>query len=413
MGLLCSRQKHLTDADVEENAQTLEIERRIAQETKAERHIQKLLLFGKYCPCRRVWQIKLLFQTGFDEAELRSYIPVIHANVYQTIKILYDGSKEFAQNGQDFSKYVISPENKDAGERLSEIGSQLDYPRLTREISQEMETLWKDPAIQETFSRGNELQVPECARYFMENLQRLADISYVPTKEDVLYARVRTTGVVEIQFSPVGESKKSGEVYRLFDVGGQRNERRKWIHLFEGVTAVIFCAAISDYDQMLLEDENKNRMMETKELFDWILKQPCFEPLPHAWNMTWSAREYGLVLGFFLHKLVSSLQKTSFMLFLNKFDIFEKKVLKVPLNVCEWFKDYQPSASGKQEIEHAYEFVKKKFEELYFQSTTPDRVDRVFKIYRTTALDQKLVKKTFKLLDESLRRRNLIEAGLL
>lgn len=61
----------------------------------------------------------------------------------------------------------------------------------------------------------------------------------------------------------------------------------------------------------------------------------------------------------------------------------------------------------------AFRFVKKKFEELYFQSTTPDRVDRVFKIYRTTALDQKLVKKTFKLVDETLRRRNLFEAGLL
>jgi guanine nucleotide-binding protein G(t) subunit alpha 3 len=124
---------------------------------------------------------------------------------------------------------------------------------------------------------------------------------------------------------------------------------------------------------MLFEDETKNRMMETKELFDWVLKQRCFE-------------------------------KTSFILFLNKFDIFEKKIQKVPLSVCEWFKDYQPIAPGKQEVEHAYEFVKKKFEELYFQSSKPDRVDRVFKIYRTTALDQKLVKKTFKLIDESMRR---------
>ncbi|CAN6465780.1 unnamed protein product [Victoria cruziana] len=182
--------------------------------------------------------------------------------------------------------------------------------------------------------------------------------------------------------SPVGENKKSGQVYRLFDVGGQRNERRKWIHLFEGVTAVIFCAAISEYDQVLFEDESKNRIMETKGLFDWVLKQQCFE-------------------------------KTCFMLFLNKFDLFEKKVLKVPLSVCEWFKDYQPISSGKQEVEHAYEFVKKKFEELYFQSSTPNHVDRIFKIYRTTALDQKLVKKTFKLVDETLRRRSLIEAGLL
>ncbi|XP_021890726.1 guanine nucleotide-binding protein alpha-1 subunit [Carica papaya] len=339
MGLLCSRHHHYNDTDAEENAQAVEIERRIEQETKAEKHIQKLLLLGAGESGKSTIfkQIKLLFQTGFDEAELRSYIPVIHANVYQTLKILHDGSKEFAQNETDSSKYEISSENKEIGEKLSEIGS-----RVTPSAS------W-------------------CIWIF---------------QEDVLYARVRTTGVVEIQFSPVGENKKSGEVYRLFDVGGQRNERRKWIHLFEGVTAVIFCAAISEYDQIIFEDEHKNRMMETKELFDWVLKQPCFE-------------------------------KTSFMLFLNKFDIFEKKVLKVPLSVCDWFKDYQPVSTGKQEIEHAYEFVKKKFEELYFQSTTPDRVDRVFKIYRTTALDQKLVKKTFKLVDETLRRRNLFEAGLL
>lgn len=60
-----------------------------------------------------------------------------------------------------------------------------------------------------------------------------------------------------------------------------------------------------------------------------------------------------------------------------------------------------------------FRFVKKKFEELYFQSTAPECVDRVFKIYRTSALDQKLIKKTFKLVDETLRRRNLFEAGLL
>ncbi|KAI4377019.1 hypothetical protein MLD38_014715 [Melastoma candidum] len=384
MGLLCSRNRSRNEMDAKENAQAAEIERRIEQETKAEKHIQKLLLLGAGESGKSTIfkQIKILFQTGYDEEELKSYIPVIYANVFQTIKLLLDGAKELAQNETDSSKYVLSDENKDIGEKVSEIGSGSDYPLLTRELAQEIETLWKDDAIQETYASGHKLQVPDCAQYFMENLNRLSDINYVPTKDDILYARIRTTGVVEIQFSPVGENKKSGEVYRLYDVGGQRNERRKWIHLFEGVSAVIFCAAISEYDQTLLEDENKNRMMETKKIFEWVLKQPCFE-------------------------------KTSFMLFLNKFDIFEKKVPKVPLTNCEWFKDYQPLSTGKQEIEHAYEFVKKKFEEIYYQSTGPDRVDRVFKIYRTTALDQKLVKKTFKLVDETLRRRNLFEAGLL
>ncbi|OEL16446.1 Guanine nucleotide-binding protein alpha-1 subunit [Dichanthelium oligosanthes] len=397
MGSSCSRPHSVNEAEAAENAKSADIDRRILQETKAEQHIHKLLLLGAGESGKSTIfkQIKLLFQTGFDEAELRSYTSVIHANVYQTIKILYEGAKELAQVEPDASKYVLSPDNQEVGEKLSEIGARLDYPLLNKELVQDVRKLWQDPAIQETYSRGSILQVPDCAQYFMENLDRLAEVDYVPTKvwndtqsnscvdmdlstEDVLHARVRTNGVVEIQFSPLGESKRGGEVYRLYDVGGQRNERRKWIHLFEGVNAVIFCAAISEYDQMLFEDETKNRMMETKELFDWVLKQRCFE-------------------------------KTSFMLFLNKFDIFERKIQKVPLSVCEWFKDYQPTAPGKQEVEHAYEgvfyrFVKKKFEELYFQSSKPDRVDRVFKIYRTTALDQKLVKKTFKLIDESMRR---------
>lgn len=44
-------------------------------------------------------------------------------------------------------------------------------------------------------------------------------------------------------------------MYRLFDVGGQRSERKKWIHCFEDVTAIIFCVAMSEYDQVLHEDE--------------------------------------------------------------------------------------------------------------------------------------------------------------
>ncbi|KAK6119606.1 hypothetical protein DH2020_046629 [Rehmannia glutinosa] len=395
MGLLCSRQRH-SKADSEENEQTAEIERRIEQETKAEKHIQKLLLLGAgdsgkstifkqaRCPilfsikitnyllhiCLHIFaddyiialnamQIKLLFQSGFDEAELKGYIPVIHANVYQTIKVLHDGSKELSQSSEDSSKFSISDENKQIGEKFSEIGSRLDYPRLTKELAHEIETLWRDNAIQETYSRGNELQVPDCTHYFMESLQRLSDADYVPTKSDCI-----TSGLPLCQYGRIEYSLSDGLTVNKFDI----------CCLSIAIHLVVLAALFTNedvlyarvrttgvveiqfrYDQTLFEDDNKNRMMETKELFEWVLKQPCFE-------------------------------KTSFMLFLNKFDLFEKKVLKVPLNVCGWFKDYQPVSTGKQETENAYE---------------------------TTALDQKLVKKTFKLVDETLRRRNLFEAGLL
>lgn len=46
----------------------------------------------------------------------------------------------------------------------------------------------------------------------------------------------------------------------MFDVGGQRSERKKWIHCFEGVTSIIFCTAISEYDQVLLEERNQVRL---------------------------------------------------------------------------------------------------------------------------------------------------------
>jgi guanine nucleotide-binding protein subunit alpha len=46
----------------------------------------------------------------------------------------------------------------------------------------------------------------------------------------------------------------------MFDVGGQRSERKKWIHCFENVTSIIFCVALSEYDQMLLEESNQVRI---------------------------------------------------------------------------------------------------------------------------------------------------------
>ena len=81
----------------------------------------------------------------------------------------------------------------------------------------------------------------------------------------------------------------------MYDVGGQRNERKKWIHCFEGVTAVIFVAAISEYDQKLFEDASTNRMVEALDLFEDICNNAFFV-------------------------------KSSLILFLNKRDLFEEKI---------------------------------------------------------------------------------------
>jgi len=72
----------------------------------------------------------------------------------------------------------------------------------------------------------------------------------MPTDQDILRSRVKPTGITETTFQ-VGEL-----TYELFDVGGQRNEQKKWIHCFENVTALVFLVSLSEDDQMLYEDES-------------------------------------------------------------------------------------------------------------------------------------------------------------
>lgn len=84
---------------------------------------------------------------------------------------------------------------------------------------------------------------------FMDNLDRISRPDYKPNEQDVLFTRIKTTGIVEVHFMIKGVS------FRVFDVGGQRSERKKWIHCFENVHALIYITAVSEYDEVLFEDD--------------------------------------------------------------------------------------------------------------------------------------------------------------
>src|SRR3569833_4176472 len=85
---------------------------------------------------------------------------------------------------------------------------------------------------------------------FCEWLDRIWDRNYLPNDQDLLRSRLRTTGITETIFD-LGQL-----TYRMFDVGGQRSERMKWIHCFENVNCLLFLVAISGYDQCLVEDKD-------------------------------------------------------------------------------------------------------------------------------------------------------------
>merc|ERR1719198_1168653 len=131
--------------------------------------------------------------------------------------------------------------------------------------------IWADESIKKIFARRNEFQLNDSAEYYFTEVDRLAAADYLPTQDDILRSRVRTTGIVQSDF--MIKSMK----FAMFDVGGQRNERRKWIHCFDNVNAVVFVASLSEFDQMLFEDNNMNRIDEAVSLFKQIVNSKWFK----------------------------------------------------------------------------------------------------------------------------------------
>lgn len=84
----------------------------------------------------------------------------------------------------------------------------------------------------------------------MQDVERLFEKDYVPGDQDILRARLRTTGISETVFDT------GNLTFKMFDVGGQRSERKKWIHVFDNVQVVLFLVAISGFDHVLVEDKN-------------------------------------------------------------------------------------------------------------------------------------------------------------
>jgi len=183
--------------------------------------------------------------------------------------------------------------------------------------------------------------------------------AYLPSDQDILRSRLKTTGITETVFD-LGEL-----TYRMFDVGGQRSERKKWIHCFENVTALLFLVAISGYDQCLVEDKDANQMNEALMLFESI----C--------NSQWFIQ-------------------TSIILFLNKEDLFRQKLQFSP--VRKYFPDY---SGDPKSFKHASEFFAESFRRLN-RNPTKD-----IYVHLTCATNTNLLKITMKSVQDMILQKNL------
>jgi len=202
---------------------------------------------------------------------------------------------------------ALAPQNDARRTTILSMPAQIEADTMPRDVADAIRSLWRDPAVQEAVRRAREFQLNDSAVYYFNSIDRMSQSSYTPTDQDILRSRVKTTGITETTFQ-VGEL-----TYKLFDVGGQRSERKKWIHCFENVTALVFLVSLSEYDQMLYEDESvvslvfehfythkihkpfQNRMQEALTLFDsicnsrWFVKTSIVRNLFHA---TWYITSY-------------------------------------------------------------------------------------------------------------------------
>uniref|UniRef100_A0A7S0P5L8 Uncharacterized protein n=1 Tax=Calcidiscus leptoporus TaxID=127549 RepID=A0A7S0P5L8_9EUKA len=295
--------------DAQESAASRALNEALEKQQREESAIVKLLVLGTGESGKSTVfkQMKILYSVPDPPSK---FIMVVRANLYGNAQSVHLGMEKL------HIAYATA-EGRAAGELIMSKPADGNID-AEPELVKAFQTMGDDAGVKEAIERASEYQLYDSTSYFWGRYADILKPDYLPTEQDVLRARVRTTGIVQQNFQI--KDKK----YTMFDVGGQRNERRKWIHCFDNVTAVIFVTAISEFDQVLYEDENTNRMDEALLLFDQICNHPSFK-------------------------------KTSIILFLNKRDIFASKLLKKDMT-C-----WDPDCDAGQDYDKAVDYIKMKF----------------------------------------------------
>jgi len=303
--------------DVNDNTKVIEEQLRTEHQEDVAVHKLLLLGAGESGKSTLFKQMITIYGTGFTEKDKKSYIPIIYRNLVACIEELAKQSIELPKRDDAFSNCRVT----DATSLKSlQFIMEMKYEdgTMTPEIVKHIKILWQDVAIQNTYAQRSSFQLNDSADYFLDKVEELSKAGYVPSEQDILRVRVRTTGIVENEF--VIDKNR----FKMIDVGGQRNERKKWIHCFENVTAVLFVVDISAYDRMLYEDEKVNRLEEALNLFENICNSRWF-------------------------------RDTSIILFLNKSDLFKEKIKRVPLT--KTFPEY----TGENTFDAGTNFLEQEF----------------------------------------------------
>ncbi|PVF93835.1 G-alpha-domain-containing protein [Serendipita vermifera] len=234
----------------------------------------------------------------------------------------------------------------------------------------DMIALWKDAVVREILHR-RDVRLEEGPGFFLHDIERITQLGYVPSQEDVLRARIRTVGVQEYIFL-LENGPDKGREWKIYDCGGARNQRHAWP--FFDDCHLIFLAPISCFDQVLAEDRRVNRLEDSMQLWKGV----CSSKL---------------------------LQKSEMILFLNKCDI-----LKAKLASGIQFVDWVPKYDAPNTTEGVTSYLKGKFRAIQ-KAHSP--APRVFYCHLTAVTDARSTVKILGSVQELVARAQLHNVSLL
>uniref|UniRef100_A0A183C9L9 G-protein alpha subunit n=2 Tax=Globodera pallida TaxID=36090 RepID=A0A183C9L9_GLOPA len=278
-------------------ARSKEIDKQLHLDFMAQKKVVKLLLLGsaEAGKTTMVKQMKIMHANGFCEDERLEFKEYVYSNIIDGMFMLLNAMKQM-------NIAFDNPNLEIYADKVLEMKERHEERRpFDLKMVEALRALWTDKNLTEkVLSRRNEFHFVESSIYFLDSLDRVSAIDYVPTVQDILNLRIETTEIVNYEIRGVN--------FCVFDVGGCRSERRKWIHCFDHVQSIIFLSAISEFDQKSRETPSVNRLVESMRIFSTI----C--------NSRWFIR-------------------TGFILFLNKRDLFEQKI-RQGKSISACFKNY-------------------------------------------------------------------------
>ena len=253
-------------------------------------------------------QLTFIHKQQLTADERLSYVKVLQDNTVQCMTTLIREAEAFG--------YSFTAEERQSADAVLQFDqrSVMQY-----ELIEDIDRLWQSEAVQTTYARRNEFWHLETTDYYFANAERYVSDGFVPTEEDIVMARKRTTGVV------VTELDYGGVHWSCVDVGGQRSERRKWLNCFDNVKAIIYVVNLAGYCKVLFEDKAVNRMHESLNLFEATMSNPLFASTP-------------------------------VFVFLNKKDLFEQLIRDRNIDCC--FPEY----GGGNDLHSCIEFISEEYQ---------------------------------------------------